>query len=180
MSAHLFLSPHHDDETLFASMTLLRLKPDVIFCTTPKVQERYGITADQRLAEAVAAMDVLGIENYRTWPYPDDTDATDSMVIDLTCWLDTYAFVWAPMWEHDGHFGHNAVNQAAVKVFGDRCRFYATYRRGSARTRTEHEVFPEPDWPARKLRAMACYESQVNLPNTRAWFDDWSREWVAQ
>ena len=182
MSAHLFLSPHHDDETLFAAFTLLRLKPHVIFCTTPKAQERYGITADQRFPEARRAMDVLGIENYRTWPYHDDRDATDAMILDLSCWADTYAFVWAPMYETDGHAGHNQVSIAATSAFGaDRVRFYATYRRGSARSRTDTEVTPEPDWPALKFRAMACYESQINLDNTRPWFaaDDALREWVA-
>jgi LmbE family N-acetylglucosaminyl deacetylase len=173
---------------LFASFTVLRVKPIVVtVCSDARVQERFGIDGWKRRMESEKALSRLSVDPFGDWVELglSDVGLTEEKVIERLLLSDPRVCddaetVWAPMWEQDGHEDHNAVNQAAVKVFGDRCRFYATYRRGSARTRTEHEVFPEPDWPARKLRAMACYESQVNLPNTRAWFDDWSREWVAQ
>jgi hypothetical protein len=89
--------------------------------------------------------------------------------------------VWAPMQEEKGHEQHNLVAWAAEVVFGGRVRSYATYSRGSGRTRTDNEVIPKPDWPALKLRAMACYASQINLDNCQPWFrsDDMLREWIA-
>ena len=57
--------------------------------------------------------------------------------------------------------------------------FYNTYRRGEGRTRGVSVPY-EADWPARKLRAMACYRSQIALPATQPWFaNDWLEEWYA-
>ena len=93
---------------------------------------------------------------------------------------DDITAVWAPMVEADGHEDHNLVGLAAADVFGDRCRFYATYKRGHGRTRTDHEVIPEPDWYAKKFKAMSHYISQINHPQMRPWFTtDWDREFVA-
>ncbi len=188
----LLLEPHLqaiDDAVLFASYTVLREKPLVLtVCSDARVQERFGIFGVTRRNESEKALGRLGIGVFSDWyplGVPDTGTSCEEIVERLVSFgpgerVATPDVVWAPMWEHGGHEDHNAVNQAAVHLFGDRCRFYATYRRGSTRTRTEHEVIPEPEWFARKLRAMACYESQINLSPTRPWFDDWSREWVAQ
>ena len=88
--------------------------------------------------------------------------------------------VFAPLEEEGGHQHHNEVGLLAREIFGDRCRFYATYKRGHGRTRTDHEVTPEPDWYAKKFNAMSCYVSQINHPQMRPWFTtDWDREFVA-
>ena len=55
---------------------------------------------------------------------------------------------------------------------------YLTYKRGSMRSRGTEVPF-EPKWAWLKLRALACYQSQVELENTMPWFiDDTFREYV--
>jgi LmbE family N-acetylglucosaminyl deacetylase len=176
------LEPHHDDGCLFAAYTILRERPDVITVMgQAKVQERYGISELERAEESTQAMRVLQANSWRSWRHSDVNPSQEAIVDDMLR-LNTVLHpkvVWAPLWEKDGHEQHNLVSILAERVFGRRCGFYATYKRGSGRTRTVDEVTPEPDWPALKFQAMACYASQINLENTRPWFSDWDREWVA-
>ena len=180
--------PHLDDAVLFASYTLLQHRPVVVTVLGDnRVQERYGITSDVRRREHASAMRVLGIES-AVWAFRDDIQDWDEIsdsVGSLRNGAHLYAEitqVWAPLPEVRGHEQHTAIAQIVERTF-DRSitSFYATYRRGDRRTRTETEVIPEPHWPALKMRAMACYTSQINLENTRPWFaaDDMLREWVA-
>jgi hypothetical protein len=78
-----------------------------------------------------------------------------------------------------GHEQHNLVAEVARTIFGDRVQPYLTYVRGQMRTRGTEVPF-EPQWVSRKLRALACYESQIALTgNTQPWFmDDTLREYV--
>lgn len=146
-----------------------------------QAQEKYGISCMTRDTENVEAMQILEPADWRTWNHSDIDPNEDAIIHEMlrTNKVLRPKVVWAPMFELEGHEQHNMVARAAEVVFPGRVRSYATYSRGSARTRTPNEVRPEPDWPALKLKAMACYTSQINLDNTRDWFSDWSREWVA-
>lgn len=155
----ILFEPHHDDAVLFACYTLLRHRPQVITV--------YGEDSD-RVDESAEAMTVLDVP-YEAW-FSRACEKMQKMVFDV---------VWAPMLEDGAHEHHNEVSRMAAQVFGDRCRFYATYQRGHGRTRTDNEVIPEPGWYALKLKAMACYTSQINDPHMRPWFNDWEREWLA-
>ncbi len=181
MSTILF-EPHHDDAALFAAYTVLREKPDVITVMgNATLQEPHGITELVREQESIAAMRILEPNSWRSWRHSDINPDQDAIVDDMLK-LNTVLHpktVWAPLREDLGHEQHNMVAVAALIAFGEgRVRFYATYQRGYGRTRTETEVRPEPTWPALKLKAMACYDSQINLANCRPWFDDWSKEWI--
>jgi len=134
---------------------------------------------NHRADETIAAMDSLDVFDWRGWL---DTQKDEGVLCRKMAELDgNITAVWAPMVEADGHSDHNLVGRAAEDVFGLHCRFYATYKRGHGRTRTDNEVTPEPDWYAVKLKAMSCYVSQINHPQMRPWFcsDDCLREWVA-
>lgn len=171
----LFISPHNDDETLFGAYTLMRHKPDVVVCLWGMTQP--GITGTERLRETERALKILGIENFSQWGISDARPEWETIVCDLRQ-LGPRELVFAPAVELGGHDHHNMLGDIADRVFGPDCvTHYATYVRESARTRTDNEVPYEPTWPARKLRAMACYTSQINLDNTRPWFSDWDREW---
>ena len=152
---------------LFACYTLLREQAGVV--TVFGGDER-------RQHETWEAMDLLDVP-HEEWTVPHDRR-------DIFRWMekadDGEVTVWAPMVEEGGHLDHNLVGWAAADVFGDRCRFYATYKRGHGRTRTDNEVIPEPDWYAKKFNAMSCYVSQINHPQMRPWFcsDDMLREWI--
>ena len=183
----LFFEPHHspDDAVLFGSYTLLRLKPQVVTVLgRGQVQEKYGIDGQTREAENAKALDVFGIPDWMSWLHSDVNPNWQAVSDDMRLYDITHQpeEVWAPLVEPEsGHEQHDQVGSLAAEVFGGRCRFYATYRRGSGRTLTDNEVTPEPDWPAKKFKAMSFYVSQINLGNCRPWFaaDDSLREWRA-
>lgn len=176
----LFLSPHADDETLFGAYSLLRERPTVVVCLLGTTQ---GIHGEVRVRETDEAMKVLDIEDVRHWRICDDRHENelrpwlkqDMLRIAAERELDV---VFAPMVEDGGHDQHNLIGELARQVFPN-VQGYATYRRGGGRTQTTNEVSFDPDWPARKLAAMACYRSQIRIENTRPWFfdDDAYREW---
>lgn len=176
--------PHHDDAVLFACYTLLREKPIIVTVFGEAIsQECYGITERMRNAEQMDAMNFVQPEDWRSWNNPDVNPDMSDVIADMDRLLkrEQPKEVWAPLREDGGHDQHNMVSVAATTVFGNRCRFYATYKRGSARTQTDREVVPQPDWPAVKFMAMSCYISQINLPNCQPWFasNDMLREWIA-
>ena len=144
----ILFEPHPDDAVLFACYTLLREQPEVVTVfgeDNHRCEE--GTDALSRVTGGVIevwfALSREHVRICRRMRNIDDGEMT----------------VWAPMVEADGHEDHNLVGWAAEDVFGDRCRFYATYKRGHGRTRTDHEVIPEPDWYAKKFKAMSCYVS---------------------
>lgn len=174
--------PHHDDCCAFGLYSALRDQAFVITVLgNARVQEQYGISAATRSLEGQLAMDSLGLE-YTEWPFVDTTPEWDKAgykMQNLDGGRMDIEKVWAPLEEEGGHDQHNEVGLLAREVFGDRCHFYATYRRGCGRTHTHREVIPEPEWFATKFKAMSFYASQINLANCRPWFSDWDREWVA-
>lgn len=171
----LFLSPHSDDETLFGSYTLLRHNPEVIICLRGTTQT--GISYERRATEANCASWWLGIDTPTHWPCDDGKVDWDEVRSRMKL-LAPRDQVFAPMVELGGHHEHNMIGGMADEVFGwENVTHYATYVRGHGRSQTETQVSYEPDWPAKKFKAMACYVTQINLDNTRPWFSDWDREW---
>ncbi len=185
----LFLAPHSDDETLFGAFTLLRHKPDVIICL------RDG---DEREGETARAMEILGIENWRFWPYEQTSPDWDGIRVSLESWLPgnapphQYERVFAPHYDFkaNGHsetgvpprgwgvMQHDMIGKIAHQLFGERYSPYCLYTRWGGRMKGVEIPF-EPHWPALKLRALACYESQIVNATTATWFiDDPIREYV--
>ncbi len=181
---NVLLEPHHDDAVLFASYTMLREHPTLVTVFgNARAQEQYGISAMARDNENIEAMRILEPADWRCWDHSDVHPNKEAIIEDMLR-LNTVLHpkvVYAPMFEVEGHEQHNLVAWAAEIAFSNRVQSYATYSRGSGRTRTDNEVIPKPDWPALKLKAMACYTSQINLENCQPWFrsDDMLREWMA-
>lgn len=179
----LWLAPHNDDETLFGSFTIIRHKPHVVICFKSQVQEdRGGPTARVREMETEGALWWLGGPSWRQLQIRDTDPRGHDKLLDEFEQLDYVHAperVWAPAWEEGGHEQHNSVSSAAYSIFGDRVIPYLTYKRGSMRTRGTEVPF-EPSWVVKKMRALCCYASQIELENTRAWFmDDTLREYLA-
>jgi LmbE family N-acetylglucosaminyl deacetylase len=181
----LLLAPHGDDETLFASFLCLRYRPRVIVCTTPRIQEQWGVFAAEREAETEAAMKILGCE----WVQLSFLDTAGAEIRDpLAHWLELDIemsgmpdVVIAPSCERDGQEQHNAVAVAAIRAFGANIIRYLTYTRSGGRSRDGTLVEPDqPEWISLKLQALACYRSQMRVPNCRSWFEQPDlREWIA-
>lgn len=184
MSGVVLLEPHYDDAVLFASYTLLKEKPTVITVLGGDTVQEPEITARQRANENWRALSILLDSPNYEWDHSErnpDWEMVVAQMIDVRIELSPDV-IWVPLMEDDGHEQHNEVSREAIIIFGaERCRFYATYRRGSGRTRTDNEVIPEPGWRAKKYAAMACFASQIEIENTRPWFcsDDCLREWIA-
>lgn len=192
----LLLSPHYDDETLFAAYTVQRHQPDVLVVAVPKDRDE----AERRNAETAEALKWLGhtgrlnsLGSYEggidpeylvgylegcAAPAPEAFDPlADPEDEDLK-----YDRVFAPAVEDGGHDDHNLVGRAAVKVFGpDRVIPYLTYTRGGGRSRGGVEVPATPAMIEGKLLALACHRSQIEHPARRPWFYDMldMREWLA-
>jgi LmbE family N-acetylglucosaminyl deacetylase len=172
------LAPHNDDETLFASFTILRERPRVIVCLRSFKQSASWypggpIDWQEREAETAAAMAILGCD-WEQWPYPDahpEWATVRSRILDLDADL-----VIAPHPEEGGHEHHNKIGEIA----GERVsvRFYKTYVDGTVRS-SGTEVTPEPWMIPLKLRALACYESQMRSPATAHHFLGPIREYTA-
>lgn len=156
------LSPHSDDETLFASFTIIRHRPHVVICCPSSGD--YGDTTE-RLEESVAAVEILGGRGVEQWAGGDlvermrDLDARMRPTV-----------VFAPDMDAS-HPDHRAVCAAAVTVFGGRVRFYHTYQEFGKVRRGDPVPF-EPGWTEKKRAAMACYRTQLAHPRAAKFFDD--------
>lgn len=177
----LFLSPHNDDETLFGAFTILRHNPHVIVCLKSVLQEARGtgITAVQRETETARALWWLGDPTWEQWQFSDMDPDWEALKTRLSRGSVGYRRVFAPAYEQDGHEQHNKISQIARHIFGEeKVETYLTYRRGHGRS-VGTEVPYEASWPMKKLRALACYETQINEPSTAYWFmDSGLREYV--
>jgi hypothetical protein len=103
------------------------------------------------------------------WPYRDDSPdwAAIEQEMGLLDQQSEYVdLVFAPADEPGGNEQHNAVSRLAKDVFGDRVVEYLTYVNGRERTAAGEEHPPEPWMVSAKLRALACYESQIACPAT--------------
>jgi LmbE family N-acetylglucosaminyl deacetylase len=173
----LFLSPHNDDEALFGAFTIQREKPLVVVVFDSYVQENRGnkVTAKDRRRETVAALECLGLRAFEgTGPYEypwmfkrlRDDQSYESAVIASA--LQATGFpeverVFAPAIEENGHEQHNAVGRAADLVWPGRVTHYLTYTTKGKSTSAYRVLVESGDWLKRKLRALACYESQIDI-----------------
>lgn len=176
----LFLAPHNDDEILWGTYSLLADHPHVVVCLRSVKQAALGVSAQCREHETRAAMRVLGCE-WEQWSEPDVDPDPEALVAQMQQ-IDAERqpeVVYAPAVEEGGHDQHNLIGSLARSVFGYRLQPYLTYRRGFMRTRSDNEVPYTAAMVSQKLRALACYGSQIALKgNTEPWFmDDTLREY---
>lgn len=174
--AAIFLSPHNDDETLFGSFTLQTVKPHVVIVLRSDYQNRFfGIEHERRELETKLAMEILGC-HWEQWRFTDDTPDWDAVRHALHGLQHPgLSRVYAPAVETDGHPHHNALGQAAVEVFGEPLIWpYLTYSVFDGKSTMEshggYSVNPENGQQIiNKLRALACYRSQILTPEAGCW-----------
>jgi LmbE family N-acetylglucosaminyl deacetylase len=171
----LLISPHNDDETLWAAFTIQREKPEVLVVFDSYVQPSRGVggcTFVARRRESVAAVTILGstvtfagFRDDRDYPLPE-------LANELRRHYSSPSEVWAPAYEPGGHDQHNLVAQAAELAYpGVQIHSYLTYTRTNGKSTSGIEVPPgSGEAIARKLRALACYRSQLQLdPRLGCW-----------
>ena len=165
----LLLSPHNDDECLFAAYTLMREKPLVIVVTDSDLAD--GVTAHQRREESRRACELLGVPVV----FLGMKDGTlEQHKDDLKRRLEPFASqpwsqVYAPAIQ-GGHNDHDALGEVVSTMFSP-VSFYATYASGELFSPAGSEIGPTPEEVERKNRALDCYPSQIRLARTVSRFD---------
>jgi LmbE family N-acetylglucosaminyl deacetylase len=160
------LEPHSDDVALFAAWSAIRHQAHVITVLESHVQQARGtgITQEKRWVENDCAMHHLGL-SWEQWPLSDsapDWDACRAMLEELDG--DKHPeIVLAPAVEVGGHEHHNRLGDLAGDVFADRVSHYLTYTRDGGKSERGTRVAYEPEWVSRKLRALACYRTQIEV-----------------
>lgn len=174
----LVLEPHHDDATLFTAFNAIRTRAHIVTVLRSVNQEAMGITHAERERESRWAAGHLGC-SHSQWNEPDD--APDWLAVEQIMRGFDMAYgpeqVFAPAPETGTHEQHVHVGNLARVVFGDRVTFYTTYRYGGPRT-TGTPVPYEREWVLLKLRALACFRSQIRLGPVRFFthaLDEWTR-----
>src|SRR4026207_1324159 len=102
----LLISPHNDDETLWAAFTILREQPTVVVALDSYIQVARGdlqCTAERRRAETIAAMQIL---NPGSAPQFLGLRDDEFSLFDLDEALRQFGqpeMVYAPAFEEGGH-----------------------------------------------------------------------------
>ena len=167
----LLVSPHNDDECLFAAYTLMREKPLVVIVTDSDVHVAEGITAHDRREESTRACEMLGVPVV----FLGLKDGTlELQKAELKRRLEPFAsqpwiHIYAPAIQ-GGHRDHDAVGEVVSSMFSP-VSYYATYAPGECFTPSGREIAPTPEEVERKNRALDCYPSQIQLALTQSRFD---------
>jgi LmbE family N-acetylglucosaminyl deacetylase len=165
-----FLSPHPDDEILFGAFTILRELPLVLIVFDSHLQPTRGYKgcdADTRRLESVTALEELcGLDapeirflGFSDANHPPSIAQFQEALEGIN--VGDVSMVYAPAIEEGGHPQHNWLGAAAEALFSDRVTHYMTYTHRGKSTGTP--VPFESQYVVAKLRALACFESQIAL-----------------
>lgn len=177
----LFLSPHNDDAVLFGTFTLLREHPNIttVTCFDSYVQPSRGHSfadARHRRNEDLEAFSCLGVSPPTFLGIPDNL--SDKAVEQQTLFDELSNLrlkinpevVYAPLPEPLGNLQHNLVGEMAGVIFFSKVTYYTTYTHRGKTTTSYICVPTTSQWVMRKLRALACYSSQIEIENCREHF----------
>lgn len=174
----ILFSPHNDDEGLFASIIIQRLRPLMLVIVTDSViQERRGdpITWQQRRQESADAAQILGVPIcFLGLP---DADLTENMLLSSLRIFNPTDDVIAPALQ-GGNPQHDIVAKMTEKYFAYEREYgldiwrYATYAKGECFTPIAATTFiPTPEEAEVKSRVLACYKTQLALRSTLPHFE---------
>lgn len=172
----ILLAPHNDDENLFASYTIQRIKPLVVVVTDGYIQGNRGdgITAEERREESRKAAKLLGYEVI--FLGIKDTELTEELLEKELIKLQPHGWVYAPAIQ-GGNAQHDLVGRVADKLYGSTdpkgfgyVTHYTTYTRTELWTTGSKEIIPTQEEIDLKNKALDCYQSQINLGSTAPHF----------
>lgn len=168
----IFLSVHNDDEALFASYSLMRIRPLVIVITDSHIQPERGhkgCTAEIRRKETVAAMNIIGCPV--VFLGIKDTELTEEILRERLKGFNPETF-YIPAIHEGGNPQHNLVGKVALELFGyKKCERYCTYVNGDFNiVQGGWEIKPTHTEMEIKNKMLDCYKSQLSLPSTAPHF----------
>jgi LmbE family N-acetylglucosaminyl deacetylase len=177
-----FISPHDDDQVLFGAFTLLRETPIVVIVYDSYVQPSRGLAGTEwhlRAAESERACEILGCTDVRRLRFSDASpDVTPAYIRNrledaLSDVPPSSRRLYFPAYEANGHEQHNIVHRGCLPaaLLSPTSCCYMTYTRTMGKSVSEREVpITSANWITRKLKALACFESQFSLnPNMGCW-----------
>jgi LmbE family N-acetylglucosaminyl deacetylase len=181
----ILLSPHNDDESLFAAYLCQMYQPHVIVCLrsermgSPHYPGGMSISAETRELETACATEALGV-TWEQWEILDDYPAGWERELERKLLKLDSERIFAPAPELGGHEQHNVIGEMATEIFGaERVSHYLTYT-ANGRSTAGEQVPALLEWQDRKRQAMKCYASQAAHPATKVWFEQTDlREYVA-
>lgn len=165
----LLLSPHNDDESLFAAYTLIREKPTVLIITDSDMQLDRGISAAQRKEESRRACETLGVPVRFLGLKDGSVKEDDLRQLLLPFTEQEWDCAYAPAIE-GGHPEHDLLGRVASSLFRN-VRYYSTYKDPAVPPRGQHAIIPTQEEIDLKNRALDCYASQLSLNDVRVHFD---------
>lgn len=192
----LFVSPHSDDSVLFGAFTLQREKPTVLTVYDSYVQVARGNAAcdaaTRRAEDTAAVAGVLGCEItfdglrddlleqiHADPPRPDwkllitaeqRYEYKEGCVRGALEMFQGAEEVWLPAVEKNGHEQHNLVGEVGGAVFkGAKIHRYLTYTRTGGKSIHGTEVKPTGAMVRKKLQALACYKTQIEIDALGCW-----------
>lgn len=169
---NIILSPHDDDNALFAAFTCMREKPTIVVCTDAYIQDmrgEKGCDAQTRADETARAAKILGCDVVRLG-IPDHLLTIERLVKEIHEKIEVIGKVYAPALQ-GGNPHHDIVYAVAKARWPEKVIFYTTYEKTQLYTTGDIEVIPTQDELLMKNQALACYVSQINLPATRPHFE---------
>lgn len=150
----LLLSPHSDDECLFAAYTIIRHPTLVVICTDYDGDR--GPTAEERRQESINAMHILGAPVvFLGIPESRFEKEGHQRLYHMTNMAD---IVLVPAYETNGHKHHNLLSS-----YGGISPQYSTYSYDRLKPTGDIEIVPTDKEFELKKRALACYKSQWKL-----------------
>ena len=169
----LFVSPHNDDAPLWGSFTLQREGPLVLTVFDSHIQPERGharCDAATRRQEDVEAVTLLGCRIAFSGVPDNEPGASirERTHAALRHW--TPEEVWLPAVEEGGHEQHNLVGEIGLEVFkGAKIHSYLTYTRTRGKSTNGREVKPTGTMVLKKLQALACYRTQIEIDALGCW-----------
>jgi hypothetical protein len=161
----LFISAHNDDAPLWGSFTLQRETPMVLTVFDSHIQPARGhaqCDAATRRKEDLEAM-FSGVPDNE--PHASIRERIHAA---LRPWTPTE--VWLPAVEDGGHEHHNLVGEIGLEVLkGAKIHRYLSYTRTRGKSTNGREVTPTGAMVLKKLQALACYRTQIEIDALGCW-----------
>ncbi len=170
----IFLSPHNDDETLFGAFTMMRENPELVVVYDSYKQPKNGYVGcgkEIRRLETLAAVQAMGLGRMTVKFLGLNDEFVDAQAVNAILKQFADCLVWAPLPEEGGNLHHNLVGNAAGLLFSPSQVVYYTTYTNVGKSVGRIKVAPiDPSHVSKKLEALACYKSQINLPCCRPHF----------
>lgn len=157
---------------LWGAFTLQRERPVVLTVYDSVIQQQRGHAAcdlvTRRNEDIEAVRGVMGCE-IQFSALRDTTLIAGAVLVALSKWAHATE-VWLPAVEKNGHDQHNLVGEIGTEVFKDaKIHRYLSYTRTHGKSTNGAEVKPTGAMVLNKLRALACYRTQIEIDALGCW-----------